>query len=599
MKIFKNNILSIPHYATILFVALVAASCSNENESAPKSGDDDAVVSLSLKAASTSINEDQIFWEDRVDELRMIVFNSSNGETVINQKMAFPNGFANRSKGVRMDVGTYDFYFIANESVYTGDFITALDAISNKSQFTTDTRFTSLQYNPDFIPDGTTGQGRFIMSAIYNNISVASGGTEDNPAPLIIPTGKVELIRALAKIEVIFRKRTAGTTIPSNLITSVQIMNSASDLSVPPYDNYYSGQKESSNQASLAGLDFSRDSIGAVTFYVPEFLAPQGSTDVTELHINNEAFPIKTDGNRTGIALQRRTVPAISDSSVVRNYHYIVNAYIHGGGGGGGIVQLEAYILPWNKDEYKYVFQGDQQIVIPPVIPTDSGVIIIPVLCDGVSKIEILSTEEVLPNGLQGAYGDVVNYWDPEVQGPVIYKGEPPYYCEKKYGPGWRLINSCELMSFLALFDQAYRIWQSNTWEGVNNNLPFYPLPFRQQAQNLLQNLTGVDLSGIVLTDEGKDTLGDVKLGVIDRYFTPGDIMLREMDFPDGWPYTAPPMNSGQKWYPSEVVVQVKAYWYPGYLDLSTYENRQKVLYEEFQRYDYSSTISRCVRSIE
>mgnify|MGYP003623619677 FL=1 len=154
-------------------------------------------------------------------------------------------------------------------------------------------------------------------------------------------------------------------------------------------------------------------------------------------------------------------------------------------------------------------------------------------------------------------------------------------------------------MSFLAIFDQAYRIWQSNTWQGVNSGLPFYPLPFRQQAQDLLQNLTGVDLSGIVLTDNGKDNLGDAKLGVVDQYFTPGDIMLKESDYPNGWPYTAPPNNSGQKWYPSEVVIQVKSYWYPGYLDLSIPGNKEKVLYEEFQRYDYSSTVSRCVRTVE
>lgn len=293
--------------------------------------------------------------------------------------------------------------------------------------------------------------------------------------------------------------------------------------------------------------------------------------------------------------LQRRTVPTLSRYSVVRNYHYIVNAYINAQGG----IQIETFVEPWEKDEYSIIFQGDKTIVVPPVIPTDSGVIIIPVLCDGISKIEILGVEEHLPQGLQGGYGDVVNYWDPVIGGPTIIKGQPPYYCEKKYGKGWRFINSCELMSFLAIFDQAYRIWQSNTWQGVNSGLPFYPLPFRQQAQDLLQNLTGVDLSGIVLTDNGKDNLGDAKLGVVDQYFTPGDIMLKESDYPNGWPYTAPPNNSGQKWYPSEVVIQVKSYWYPGYLDLSIPGNKEKVLYEEFQRYDYSSTVSRCVRTVE
>ncbi len=112
---------------------------------------------------------------------------------------------------------------------------------------------------------------------------------------------------------------------------------------------------------------------------------------------------------------------------------------------------MKVNIQPWHKDEYKYIFQDDKEIVIPPVTPTDSS-LIIPTEC---GKIEMLNYNEVLPKGLQGAYNDEVNYYDPQVGGPIIYKGNPPYYCEKKYGKGWRLINSCELMSFLALFDKV------------------------------------------------------------------------------------------------------------------------------------------------
>lgn len=595
MRLVSNITKKIKYFTIFFSVLILVTGCSSDDQGKESDNEDEAVISLSLKATSSSINEDKVNWEDRVDELRMVVFNTSDGKVVFNQKLYFPNGFANSSKSVVIRPGNYDFYFIANESVYSTDFASALMAIGNKSQFSTDTRFRNLQYNPDFIPSETGRNGRFVMSAIYNNIAVTSGGTEKNPVPLAIPTGKIELIRPLAKVDVIFRKKVAGSSIPANTITSVQLSNVAASLSIPPVDNYYSGQKTTSKQADISGLNYDNDSIGAVTFFIPEFLIQENSTDFTELHINNKVFPIETDDGKTGIALQRRTIPSISSNSVIRNYHYIVNAYINAQGG----IQIKAYIEPWNKDEYRYVFQGDKTIVVPPVIPTDSSVIIIPVLCEGSSKIEILNKDEILPQGLQGAYGDVVNYWDPVVQGPSITKGQPPYYCEKKYGPGWRLINSCELMSFLALFDQAYRIWQSNTWEGVDNNLPFYPLPFRQEAQAFLQKLTGVDLSGIVLSDNEKDNLGDAKLDVIDRFFTPGDIMIRESDYPGGWPYTAPPNNSGLAWFYSEVVVQVKAYWYTGYLDLSIPGNKEKVLYEQFERYDFSSTVSRCVRVVE
>ncbi|MCC8142552.1 MAG: hypothetical protein LIO97_00470 [Tannerellaceae bacterium] len=94
-------------------------------------------------------------------------------------------------------------------------------------------------------------------------------------------------------------------------------------------------------------------------------------------------------------------------------------------------------------------------------------------------------------------------YYDNETgQTNFIRKGDPPYYCEKKYGPGWRLINSCELLSFLAVLDTTYTIWLSNTWEAEAYNKPFYPLKFRQAAQELLEALSGLNLSGSVLYAE-------------------------------------------------------------------------------------------------
>jgi hypothetical protein len=549
-----------------------------------------AVISLSLRAASNSINEDLTLWEDRVDEVRMIAFDQS-GQTVYNDKLNFPNGFTNRCEAVKFDPGTYDFYFIANESAYTGDFAAALSAITNLSQFQTDTRFQQLQYKPDFIPDGATTTGRFLMSAQYDDIEVVSGGTKENPNLLVLPTAKVELIRSLAKVEIIFLKKVPGGNVPANSVASVQLENVAKEYSVPPLDDYYNGQKDVSNTIVPTNFNYNNDSIGAVTFYIPEFLIATGSSDFTQLHINDKSFPIETDDEKVGLTLQRRTIPSLSNYSVIRNYHYIVEAFINSAGG----IQLKVCVKPWNKDSYKYIFQDpDRVIVTPPIIPTDSSVIV-PTDC---GKIEIRSNNEILSQGLLGAYGDQINYWDPVLQGPTIIKGNPPFYCEKKYGPGWRLINSCELMSFLTLFDQTYRIWQSNTWQGFNSGLPFYPVTFRQEAQDLLEKLTGTTLT-YTLTDDGKDSFGGDKLNVLDDFFTPGDILVTENDYPNGWPYAAPPNDNGQKWFPMEVVIQVKGYWYTGYYNMSDPANYDKVLYQRFERFDYSQTVSRCVRDVE
>lgn len=572
-----------------LLIFLIA--CTDDDRATDDRANGQAVISLTLQAASSSINEDQMLWEDRVDELRMIVFDSTSGDVVFNQKVYFPNGFKSKSKGIGLKTGTFDFYFFANETAYDQQFASALNTVTNSSEFASDNRFSSLVYNPDFLPDPNSPKGRFLMSAIYKRITVTSGGTEAAPLPLNIPTGKIELIRALAKVEVVFRKKVSGSNIPANTISSVRLNNVASAFSVPPVDNYYSGNRVSSKVAGLTRLSYDRDSIGTVVFYIPEFLTADNTSAHTTLSINNKEYPVESDLAHTGILLQRRIIPSISAYSVIRNYHYIINAYINTEGG----IQLKVNIQPWHKDEYKYIFQDDKEIVIPPVAPTDSS-LIIPTDC---GKIEMLNYNEVLSTGLQGAYNDEINYYDPQVGGPVIYKGKAPYYCEKKYGKGWRLINSCELMSFLALFDKTYRIWASNTNEGIDGNLPLYPLRLRQDAQALLEKLTRVDLSKFVLTDNGVDPMNDEKLDIIDKYFTPGDIMIKEEDYPSGWPYEAPPMNNGEKWYYSEVVIQVRGFWYPGYYDLSVPGNKEKVLYGEFQRYDYFSTVSRCVRVVQ
>ncbi|MCD7936132.1 MAG: FimB/Mfa2 family fimbrial subunit [Tannerellaceae bacterium] len=571
---------------------LLAIGCNKEDQGRNRH-EGDSFISLSVRAASRSINQDEVYWEDRVDELRMLVFNPDNGEVVFNEKLYFPNGFEVQSKAVLLPVGTYNFYFIANETVYQGDFTDALLEIENESEFGTDTRFASLAYHPDFTPDGTSTEGRFLMSAVYTNIAVTEGGTETNPTLLAVPNGRVELIRSLAKVEVVFRKKVLGSTVPENTITSVLLENVATTFSVPPIDEYYTGNSVSSNTGSLAGLDYTRDSIGAVSFYIPEFLIPEGSTISTLLEINNQTFPIENDAAFSGLTSQRRTVPPLSTNSVIRNYHYIINAYIDGEGG----IVIEVYVKPWQKDTYTYLFQGDQQIVIPPIYPTDSS-IIFPTEC---GRVEILSVNEYLTQGLQGAYNDTVVYYDPVLQGPTIKRGNPPYYCEKKYGEGWRLINSCELLSFLAICDVAYNVWTSNTWLADTWNMPYYPLHFRQEAQALLEKLTGYDLSSTILMNENnhQDVLTDEKLGLIDLYFTPGDIMVRIEDYPNGWPFEGAP-GTDLVWYYNEATIQVKAYWYGDtYLSPSIRSNWDTILYHEFERYDYSSTVSRCVRTVD
>lgn len=593
-KAIINGLTACPFRAACtLAVALLVISCGGDTAGGDGDGGD-ALLSLTVSAASRSINEDTELWEDRVDELRMLVFDPDDGSVVLNQKLYFPDGFDRQSRAVRMDPGTYDFYFIANETAAPASFVAALTDITNVSDFTTDSRFTAINYNTGFMPDGTTVEGRFLMSAVYEGITVASGGTEANPVLLPLPTATVELIRAYAKVEVVFRKNVPGTEI-TNTVTSVDLTNIAATFSVPPDDATYTGRTLLGSSADLAGFDYEQDSIGAVRFYIPEFLVPAGGDTYTQLVMNNNRFPIESDMALGGLAEHRRTVTGLSANSVIRNYHYIINAYINAEGG----VQIKVFVEPWSKETYLFMFQGDLSVVIPPVYPTDSS-IIIPTGC---GNVEILSENEYLTQGLMGAYNYEIDWWNPEIEGPEIIGGDPPYYCEQKYGEGWRLINACELLSFLAFCDIAYDVWTSNTWLADTWDMPYYPLAFRQEAQSLLESLTGYDLSSTVLYNENNhlDDLADDKLGLIDNYFTPGDILLKTDDFPDGWPYPGPPATDpSQGWFYNEVTIQVKAYWYgASYLSPANRDNWYTILYHEFEEFNYSSTVSRCVRSVD
>jgi hypothetical protein len=533
-----------------------------------------AVIALSLQTATSSINEDHTLWEDRVDEVRMIVF-APSGRVVYNGLLNFPDGMDQSCRPVRITPGTYDFCFIANETASAEGLSEALAALTRKSDLQTNPLFGNLPWSETFRPDGTTSGGRFLMSAQYDDIPVLSGGTEENPVLLKLPTNKVELIRAMAKVEVIFRKKEAGSTIPAGTIGSVQLSGVAQYMSVPPAENASEAAQTATSVVTPTDFDYQRDSLGALTWYIPERLNGSEAEGYTQLHINDEEFPVSSE----------------SPYAVVRNSHYQITAYINPQGG----VELEVCVEPWNRVSYKYMFQDeDRTIAIPPVTPTDSSVIV-PTDC---GTVEILSYTEKLPQGLMGAFGDQINWWDPTIGGPTVIKGKEPYYCEKKYGKGWRLINSCELMSLLRIFDQAYRVWQGNTWMGINNGLPSQSLAFRQEAQELLAKITGYDMSKFTPTETGYDSFGGEKLGMIDQFFTPGDILVIEDNYQGHWPYESKPNNNGLKWFPMEVSIQIKGYWYSDYLNINLDENVEKILFLNFAMYDYSSTVSRCVRNI-
>lgn len=575
-----------PYFLIAMFSALQWGCSKNDNKvDVPN---DNAHVYLMINSLTGSINQDITLWEDRVDEVRMMVFNPSDGKIVYNEPLDFPNGTNDKSRPVSMRPGVYDFVFIANETAYS-DLPSILQGITDKSALYSDPRLRDIAYRAGFAPDGVTKEGRFLMSAVYDGIQVEGGGTIYDPVALPLPTSKVELIRSLSKIEVVFRKKVPQSELPQTAVTSVRIDDVASSISIPPFDNYYTGQTTSSEEGDISAFDLTRDSIGTVKFFIPELLLAETSSPATSLNVNNKLFPIQTDSDKIGITRQRRTVPDLSDNSVIRNYHYLINVYVDT----EGEMQLEVWVEPWKKESYDYFFMGDESIVLPPLIPTDSS-IIMPTDC---GKIEVLAKKEELGGGLMGAYGDQANW-----SNNTITPGSPPYYCEQKYGPGWRLINACETMSFLAVLDSAVKIWMSNTWMARGSDLPYLPLSYRQYAADIMPSLVAGNYSGTVLnpTNDNQDNIPYGQIDVFYSYFVPGDIMYRTSDFPNGWPFPGKPATgSNDAFYYNQVGIQAYGFWDPKYINISDRKLWDGILYNHFYRYDYSSSTSRCVRVIE
>jgi hypothetical protein len=599
-----------------------------------------AVINLQIKAAG-SINTDE---EDRVTEVRMIVFKLT-GETVYNDMLVFPAGIENACQAVALKPSTYNFYFFANESANPA-LSAALASVGNVSQLRQDARFRQLAYNPAFQPDLNTSAGRFLMSAIYENVQVEGGGTEDNPLPLQLSTEKVELIRALSKVEIVFRKKTPGINIiNTRQIASVGLLNVAGVTDIPPADDYYGASNPVAQSpvltpaSGLEELDYGQDEIGSVVFYVPELLnSPENPARYTQLNINNRTFPIVTDKGRIGLLAQRRDV-ALSDSSVIRNYHYQIVANIDA----QGDVFLQTEVVPWRKSRYSYMFQDeDQSIVIPPVEPTNPGVVI-PTLCGaGGRRIEVRYNNETLNNGLSGAFGDVINMGGqgnplPSITNPRGFTDSKVNYCERLYGKGWRFMDACEMMSLLAIFDQAQRVFDSNTQRGIKAGLPFYGKEFRLQAADLLSALSGVDVTAYKATmrDDSQVVVGangvatgsaqdgnfsNESFGIANiPAFSPGDVIVTRRDnvYPN-WPYPGPiatgaantPPATGwwypvaapnvPDWYPMMLQHSYRGYWLPGYLQYvedPADPNYNKILYSVFVRYS-TKTTTRCVRVV-
>lgn len=214
-----------------MLVALIFALAGCDKliyDDEPDGGSESKVyLSVNVRAAKaqsglrSSINEAPLT-EDKVHDLAMLIFDSSNGERVglhvIGNTLG--SGEATRAFQVEMTPGQYDLYFVANMPNLQAALSEA--NIPNRDAMDTYLRVASRNLS-DALYLGASDTEAFPMARVYLNQQVTEGGTIYQPKPfkpkqynteerMVVVNASgvgaderdyVELIRVVAKLEVI------------------------------------------------------------------------------------------------------------------------------------------------------------------------------------------------------------------------------------------------------------------------------------------------------------------------------------------------------------------------------------------------------------
>lgn len=252
----RKDILS---YVLLLFGVFWINSCQGIDDANIVDAEGDTYIAVSLRGA----NEDNILFEDRVNEVRLLAFDSKTGRVHINERIYFPDGLDKKSESILLRTGVYNFYVIANEisaprckkGAFESSGITtlseALSRVSHESDLTTMPELKMVlfeeraQYENPKIPSKERG---FLMSSktdasgltLVRNVVISKGGTIRNPQPLESCTnGKViELVRNSAKISIELAQSPAART-GNIVVKKIQLARFPLDYSLVPIINPY------------------------------------------------------------------------------------------------------------------------------------------------------------------------------------------------------------------------------------------------------------------------------------------------------------------------------------------------------------------------
>ena len=365
---------------TIFLVALNIlwgfSSCVIDENKLERESGDTAYVTTRMG----SINLDETYWEDRVVEVRMLVFDRMTGAIVHNDWLRFDQPMG---KGVSSEVeellpGTYDFLFIANESAYEG-LTYQLKRVSSLQDFATNDFFSSLVYTQQttneqgtigFKP-GTQAPHLFLMTAFYDAVPLVPSSRKQ-PYSFKDKNGVegVALVRALTKVSVTLQQ---GEELSAKRVKAFRLKQVPRQFTLP--GGVWRVKPKASDDFFTYTLrnpfteqDYKNKKVGTVHFYVPERLIASAETPTDlamQLEIEGEGFETQQVPLRFKSDLypdiQALDLPVLKEGenevqlareSVVRNMHTQIKATLT-----PQDVQFTYEVLPWKYDLYIHDYE--------------------------------------------------------------------------------------------------------------------------------------------------------------------------------------------------------------------------------------------------
>nr|WP_298673993.1 hypothetical protein [uncultured Prevotella sp.] len=292
-------------YLTLIAALLLLAGCSETSEDTAGKTSPSVYIAVTQATGGTvqdgTINTDNTYYEDRVHDLAMLVFDSSTGEKVAEYYESDIPMTGSNTFVIKLIPGQRDFYFVANMP----DMENTLQGITKETDLNT-TYMNTLRNLDAALYQGATSDKGFPMSRVYLNQTVSTGGSIYQPAPFT-PDGEdqVKLIRVTAKLEVSFALNgTAGNIgVQSVTLHNANAQYCLTNPSTTPASSY-------TDPVTLTR----EGSSNTYYCYMPESIISSAAWSATGNNQPINYFTIETTEGKT------YDVPIITDDAVTNDY---------------------------------------------------------------------------------------------------------------------------------------------------------------------------------------------------------------------------------------------------------------------------------------